>query len=133
MSVELILFMSIAMERASFLGCAIQVSHSTWEKSFVVLMAANELIHSFFFSLFKSLRRKITLKGGHGGKAAGGAEPGDFGSVVVCLRRRSVQTLLVAGALAAFGIYSPLVYLVRHQDCHEELPWTSVMKAFSAQ
>ena len=84
-------------------------------------MAANELIHSFFFSLFKSLRRKITLKGGHGGKAAGGAEPGDFGSVVVCLRRRSVQTLLVAGALAAFGIYSPLVYLVRHQDCHEEL------------
>ena len=84
-------------------------------------MAANELIHSFFFSLFKSLRRKITLKGGHGGKAAGGAEPGDFGSVVVCLRRRSVQTLLVAGALAAFGIYSPLVYLVRYQGCHGEL------------
>ena len=123
MSVELILFMSIAMERASFLGgCAIQVSHSTWEKSFVGLMAANELIHSFFFSLFKSLRRKITLKGGHGGKAAGGAEPGDFGSVVVCLRRRSVQTLLVAGALAAFGIYSPLVYLVRYQGSHEKLP-----------
>ena len=52
------------------------------------------------------------MKGGHGGKAAGGAEAADFGSVVVCLRRRSVQTLLVAGALAAFGIYSPLVYLV---------------------
>ena len=51
MSVELILFMSIAMERASFLGgCAIEVSHSTWEKSFVGLMAANELIHAFFFS-----------------------------------------------------------------------------------
>ena len=84
-------------------------------------------IHSFFFSLFKSLRRKITLKGGHGGKAAGGAEPGDFASVVVCLRRRSVQTLLVAGALAAFGIYSPLVYLVRYH--HIEV----VMRNFSGR
>ena len=62
--------------------------------------------------LLKSLRRKITLKGGHGGKAAGGAEVADFSNVLVCLRRRSVQTLIVAGALAAFGIYSPLVYLV---------------------
>ena len=53
------------------------------------------------------------MKGGHGGKAAGGAEVADFSNVLVCLRRRSVQTLIVAGALAAFGIYSPLVYLVR--------------------
>ena len=62
--------------------------------------------------ILQSLRRKITLKGGHGGKAAGGAEVADLANVVVCIRRRSVRTLLVAGALTAFGIYSPLVYLV---------------------
>ena len=97
-------------------------------------------IHSFnaLCYILKSLRRKITLKGGHGGKAAGGAEVANFAHVLVCVRRRSVQTLLVAGALAAFGIYSPLVYLVRYHHievvmCHEKLSWMSVMKASSPQ
>ena len=74
--------------------------------------SANKYYSMHLRRLLKSLRRKITLKGGHGGKAAGGAEVADFSNVLVCLRRRSVQTLILAGALAAFGIYSPLVYLV---------------------
>ena len=76
----------------------------------------------------KSLRRKITLKGGHGGKAAGGAEVADFSNVLVCLRRRSVQTLILAGALASFGIYSPLVYLVSTKGLSESNPKFNAVK-----
>ena len=58
----------------------------------------------------KSQKRKITIKNGHG-RGAGEVLPLRS---LACLGRNSVRTAMAAAVAAAAGMYSPLVYLVRH-------------------
>ena len=101
------------------------ILHLTVKKTRFPIKYPKRNIRKRRFIFPQSQKRKITIKNGHGGRAAGeSASPlAAAASLAACLRRRaSLRAAVAAAAVAAAGLYSPLLYLVRETSPYPVSP-----------